>query len=153
MTLTSRGIGVVDVAWLREVSELPIVVKGILTAEDAARAVDCGAAGIVVSNHGGRQLDRAVPALHALPEVVAAVAGACPVLLDGGVRDGGDVFAALALGANAVLVGRPALWALAVGGGPEVARLLAMLGEELEHTMALAGRPTLADIDRSAVTT
>jgi 4-hydroxymandelate oxidase len=75
------------------------------------------------------------------------------VLVDGGVRDGGDVFAALALGADAVLVGRPVLWALAVGGGPEVARLLTTLGEDLEHTMALAGRPTLADIDRSAVAT
>jgi 4-hydroxymandelate oxidase len=140
-----------DVAWLRDVSDLPIVVKGVLTAEDAERAVECGVAGIVVSNHGGRQLDRAIPSLHALPEIAAAVAGACPVLLDGGVRDGGDVFAALALGADAVLVGRPALWALAVGGGPEVGRLLATLAEDLEHTMALAGRPKLADIDRSAV--
>jgi 4-hydroxymandelate oxidase len=140
-----------DLAWLRGVTDLPLLLKGILTAEDAARAVDHGADGIIVSNHGGRQLDGAVPALRALPEVVAAVAGRCPVLLDGGVRHGRDMFIALALGASAVLVGRPALWALTVGGADAVAHLLTMLTDELAHTMALTGRPRLADIGRDAV--
>ncbi|GAA1408966.1 alpha-hydroxy acid oxidase [Catellatospora coxensis] len=140
-----------DLAWLRGRTELPLVLKGVLTAEDADRAVEHGVDAIVVSNHGGRQLDGAVPALRALPEVVAAVAGRCPVLLDGGVRHGRDVFIALALGASAVLVGRPALWALAVDGADGVAGLLTMLTGELEHTMALAGRPRLADIGRDAV--
>jgi 4-hydroxymandelate oxidase len=140
-----------DLAWLRGTSELPLVLKGILTGEDAERAVAHGVDAIVVSNHGGRQLDGAVASLHALTEVVDAVAGACPVLLDGGVRRGTDVFAALALGASAVLLGRPVLWGLACGGGDGVAGLLTMVREELAHTMALAGRPTLAAIDRAAV--
>jgi 4-hydroxymandelate oxidase len=140
-----------DLGWLRRQSELPLVLKGILTAEDAVRAVECGVDGVIVSNHGGRQLDGVEAGLDALPEVVRAVAGACPVLLDGGVRCGTDVFAALALGAAAVLVGRPVLWALAVDGGTAVTHLLSLLREDLVHTMALAGRPTLADIDGSAV--
>ncbi|WP_246157632.1 alpha-hydroxy acid oxidase [Catellatospora sichuanensis] len=140
-----------DLAWLRGRTDLPLVLKGVLTAEDADRAVEHGVDALIVSNHGGRQLDGAVPALRALPEVVAAVAGRCPVLLDGGVRHGRDVFVALALGASAVLVGRPALWALAVDGADGVAGLLTMLTGELEHTMALAGRPRLADIGRDAV--
>ncbi|OLB80380.1 MAG: alpha-hydroxy-acid oxidizing enzyme [Actinobacteria bacterium 13_2_20CM_2_71_6] len=140
-----------DLAWLREQTELPLVLKGILTAEDAVRAVEHGVDAIVVSNHGGRQLDRAVASLDALPEVVDAVAGACPVLFDGGVRRGSDAFIALALGASAVLVGRPVLWALAADGGAGVADLLRLLNDELAHTMALGGRPTLADIDRTAL--
>ncbi len=142
-----------DLAWLRSLTDLPLVLKGVLTAEDADRAVEHGADAIIVSNHGGRQLDGAVPALRALPEVVAAVAGRCPVLLDGGVRHGRDAFVALALGASAVLVGRPALWALAVDGADGVAHLLRLLTEELAHTMALAGRPRSADIGRDAVLT
>ncbi|HET6213433.1 MAG TPA: alpha-hydroxy acid oxidase, partial [Micromonosporaceae bacterium] len=138
-------------AWLREVSPLPLVLKGILTAEDAARAVAHGVDAIVVSNHGGRQLDGAVASLPALVEVVEAVSGSCPVLVDGGVRRGTDVFAALALGASAVLIGRPVLWALAAGGGTAVADLLTLLRDELAHAMALAGRPSLAGIDRTAV--
>jgi 4-hydroxymandelate oxidase len=140
-----------DVAWLRRLTTLPVLVKGILTAEDARLAVEHGVDGIVVSNHGGRQLDGAVPALVALPEVVAAVDGRIPVLVDGSVRSGRDVFVAIALGARAVLVGRPTLWALAVAGHEGVAAMLGMLTRELAHTMALAGRPRVADIDRSAI--
>jgi len=127
------------------------VLKGILTAEDAHRAAEHGVGAVVVSNHGGRQLDGAVPSLQALPEVVAAVAGRIPVLVDGGVRSGTDVFKALALGARAVLVGRPVLWALAHSGAAGVGGMLRLLREELEECMALAGRPRLADIDASAV--
>ena len=115
------------------------------------RAVQSGVDAVIVSNHGGRQLDGVPATLHALVEVSAAVRGACPVIMDGGVRGGADVFAALALGAAAVLIGRPALWALAVDGADGVGDLLELLGEELAHTMALAGRPTLAAIDRTAV--
>jgi 4-hydroxymandelate oxidase len=140
-----------DLAWLRERSDLPIVLKGILTAEDARLAVAHGVDAIIVSNHGGRQLDGAVPSLVALPEVVAAVDGACPVLFDGGVRSGGDAFAALASGAQLVFLGRPVLWGLAVGGAAGVAGLLDLGTGELAHTMALAGRPTLEAVDRSAV--
>jgi len=140
-----------DLAWLRARSPLPLVIKGILTGEDAARAVEHGAAAVVVSNHGGRQLDRAVASLDALPEVVDAVAGRCPVLVDGGVRSGTDVFVALALGASAVLVGRPVLWALAVDGAAGVTNVLDLMRSELASVMALAGRPTLASIDETAV--
>jgi len=140
-----------DLAWLKGLGDLPLVVKGVLTAEDAALAVEHGADAIVVTNHGGRQLDGAIPSLRALPEVVAAVAGRCPVLLDGCVRSGRDAFIALAMGASAVLLGRPVLWALAAGGSDGLQRLLGILKEELEHTMALTGRPSVARIDRSAV--
>lgn len=140
-----------DLAWLRSLSPLPLLLKGVLIAEDAVRAIDHGVDGLVVSNHGGRQLDGVLPSLEALPEVVRAVDGRCPVLFDGGVRHGSEVFAALALGADLVLVGRPVIWALAVDGAAGVDRLFTMLRGELAHTMALAGRPRLADIDRSAV--
>ena len=126
--------------WLRAISPLPLVVKGILSPEDARRAVDLGARAIVVSNHGGRQLDGAVATAVALPEVVAAVADSpAEVYVDGGLRRGEDVLAALALGARAVLVGRPALWALAVDGAKGVERLLTDLTDELTHAMQLAG--------------
>lgn len=140
-----------DLAWLKGLTELPLVLKGVLTAEDAALAVEHGVDAIVVSNHGGRQLDGAVPSLRALPEIVAAVGGRCPVLLDGGVRSGRDVFVALALGADAVLIGRPVMWALATGGANGVTEILNLLNTELEHTMALAGRPSVAHIDRAAL--
>ncbi len=140
-----------DLAWLRERTPLPVVLKGILTAEDALLAVEHGVDAVVVSNHGGRQLDNAVASLDALPEVVDAVAGRIPVLVDGGIRSGGAALAALALGADAVLVGRPVLWALAVDGAAGVTNLLDLLRTELVQAMALAGRPTLATIDRSAV--
>jgi 4-hydroxymandelate oxidase len=127
------------------------VLKGILTAEDAARAMRSTVDGVIVSNHGGRQLDGAVASLDALAEVVGAVGGACPVLFDGGVRCGADAFTALALGASAVLLGRPVLWALAAGGADGVGHLLRLLHEELVDTMVLAGRPVLADLDSSAL--
>ena len=119
--------------------ELPILVKGLITGEDAALAVEHGAAGVVVSNHGGRQLDSAPATIDALPEVVEAVDGRIPVLLDGGVRRGTDVAVALALGAEAVLVGRPALWGLAVNGEAGARRALEMLAGELRLALALLG--------------
>jgi isopentenyl diphosphate isomerase/L-lactate dehydrogenase-like FMN-dependent dehydrogenase len=139
------------VNWLRSLTSLPILLKGILTAEDAELAVQHGVAGIVVSNHGGRQLDSAVASIEALPEVVEAVNGHCEVYMDGGIRRGTDVLKALALGARAVLVGRPILWGLAVNGAEGVYHVLQLLRDELELSMALAGKPTLESIDRSLV--
>ncbi|MCI4348216.1 MAG: alpha-hydroxy-acid oxidizing protein, partial [Thermoplasmata archaeon] len=124
----------------------PLVVKGILTVEDARRAVAAGARAVVVSNHGGRQLDRAVATVDALPDVVAAVGARAEVYLDGGVRRGSDVLTALALGARGVGIGRPVLWALAAGGESGVSRLLSLLASELAVTMMLAGRRNLAEI-------
>lgn len=138
-----------DIAWLASETRLPVLLKGILTAEDAVRAVDAGAAGIVVSNHGGRVLDTVPATISVLPEIAAAVNGRIPLLLDGGVRRGTDVFKALALGASAILIGRPYVHALATAGALGVAHLLRTLREELEITMALCGCRTLADIDRS----
>ncbi len=138
--------------WLRSISRLPVIVKGIMTGEDAALAADHGVAGIIVSNHGGRQLDSVAPTIEVLPEVVTAVADRCEVYLDGGVRRGTDVLKALALGARAVLIGRPALWGLAADGAAGVARVLELLRTELERDMALAGRPTIASIDAALVT-
>lgn len=137
--------------WIASITTLPVLVKGILTAEDAALAVTHGVAGIIVSNHGGRQLDSAMATIEALPEVVETVAGRCEVYVDGGVRRGTDALKALALGARAVLLGRPALWALAVDGAEGVERALRLLHEELKLAMILSGRPTLASIDRSLV--
>ncbi len=136
-------------AQLREVTRLPLVVKGILTAEDARRAVDGGARAVVVSNHGGRQLDGAMTGLEALPEVAAAVGGRAEVYMDGGVRRGSDVLIALALGARGVGIGRPVLWALAVGGEAGVSRLLSLLNTELAVSMMLAGRRSIAEVDSS----
>jgi isopentenyl diphosphate isomerase/L-lactate dehydrogenase-like FMN-dependent dehydrogenase len=127
------------IPWLKSVTRLPVLVKGVLTAEDAARAVEAGADGVVCSNHGGRQLDGVAAALDALPGVLAGAAGRVPVLLDGGVRRGSDVLKALALGASAVLLGRPVLYALALDGERGVTQALAMLHAELRLAMALAG--------------
>ncbi len=140
-----------DLAWLRSLTDLPVLVKGVLTAADAELAVEHGAAGIIVSNHGGRQIDGAVPSLVALPSIVAAVDGRATVVFDGGIRSGRDAFVALALGAQAVLLGRPPLWALAAGGAEAVTRQLGLITSELEHVMALAGRPRLADLGPDAV--
>jgi 4-hydroxymandelate oxidase len=138
-----------DVDWLRSITRLPILLKGILTAEDAAIAVGRGIDGIVVSNHGGRQLDSVTASLDALPEVVAAAGERCEIYMDGGVRRGTDVLKALALGARAVMIGRPVLWGLAVGGAEGLGDVLAILKNELAFAMALSGRPTIADINRS----
>jgi len=137
------------VDWLRSLTKLPIILKGILTAEDALLALEHGVEGIIVSNHGGRQLDGALAGIEALPEVVEAVSGRCEVYVDGGIRRGTDVLKALALGARAVLVGRPIIWGLAVNGAEGVQHVLELLRRELEVSMMLAGRPTLASIDRS----
>ena len=126
--------------------DLPILVKGLITGEDAALAVEHGAAGVVVSNHGGRQLDNAPATIDALPEVVEAVDGRIPVLLDGGVRRGTDVAVALSIGAEAVLVGRPALWGLAVEGEAGARRVLEMLAEELRLALALLGAQSPSDL-------
>jgi lactate 2-monooxygenase len=137
-----------DLAYLREATSLPILVKGVLTAEDAVRALTAGVDGIVVSNHGGRQVDGAVAALDALIEVRAAVPEAT-VLVDGGVRGGADVVKAMALRANAVLVGRPYVYALAVGGEPGVAALIEQLAAETDLTLALLGASSIAEVDAS----
>ena len=137
--------------WLRSITTLPILLKGVLTAEDAKQAVEYGVEGIIVSNHGGRQLDTALASIEALPEVVEAVAGRCEVYMDGGIRRGTDVLKALALGARAVLVGRPILWGLAVNGAAGARHVLELLRDELEMAMVLSGRPTVASIDRSLV--
>ncbi len=139
------------VDWLHTITALPIILKGILTAEDALLALQHNVAGIIVSNHGGRQLDGAITSIEALPEIVEAVDRRCEVYLDGGIRRGTDVLKALALGARAVLIGRPALWGLAVNGAEGVHHVLELLRGELTLAMTLSGRPTIADIDRSLV--
>lgn len=135
-----------DVAWLRAETKLPVVVKGILSADDAVRAMEAGVAGLIVSNHGGRTLDTLPATIDVLPGIAHAVAGRVPLLLDGGLRRGTDVLKALALGASAVLVGRPVVYGLAVNGAYGVAHVLRLLRDELEVAMALAGCRTLADI-------
>ena len=140
-----------DLAWLISETKLPVVVKGILAPDDARRAIEAGAAGVIVSNHGGRTLDTAVASLDALPAVAEAAAGRVPLLLDGGIRRGTDVLKALALGASAVLVGRPIVHGLAVSGAFGVAHVLRLLRDEFEAAMALTGCRTLADIDRRRI--
>lgn len=140
-----------DLAWLRTVSTLPIVLKGILRADDAGHAAAEGVAAIIVSNHGGRQLDSTPPALEVLPEICDTVGDRVEVLVDGGVRRGTDVLKALALGAKAVLVGRPILWGLAVSGADGVARTLGLLIDELELAMGLCGASRVDQISRDLV--
>lgn len=134
-----------DIVWLRSITRLPVLLKGVLHPADATQAVAAGAAGVIVSNHGGRTLDTAPPTAVALPRVAQAVAGAVPVLVDGGIRRGTDVLKAMALGASAVLVGRPAVHGLAHAGAAGVAHVLRLLRDELEVAMALTGCKTLAD--------
>jgi 4-hydroxymandelate oxidase len=140
-----------DVEWLLAATKLPVLLKGILDPVDAIKAKDMGIAGLVVSNHGGRSVDTWPATIDALPRIVAAVDGAIPVLLDGGIRRGTDIYKAIALGATAVFVGRPYVYALSTAGALGVAHLIRLLREELEITMALCGRTTLAEIDRSAL--
>jgi len=141
-----------DIERFGELSGLPVVVKGVLRGDDAARCVEAGAAAVWVSAHGGRQADPVVASAHALPEVVAAVAGEVEVYADGGLRSGADVLTALALGARAVFVGRPVVWGLATGGSSGVSRVLAGLSAELAHTMALCGLPDVRSVPRDTVT-
>jgi lactate 2-monooxygenase len=136
-----------DLAWLRELTSLPLLAKGVLTAEDAVRAFDAGLDGIVVSNHGGRQVDGAIASLDALVEVRVAVGPDAPVLMDGGIRGGADVLKALALGANAVLLGRPYVYGLAVGGQPGVEAVLRQLAAETDLNLALMGGTVARELD------
>ncbi len=140
-----------DLAWLREQTKLPIVLKGILHPDDARRALDCGVDGILVSNHGGRQVDGALATLDALGPVVEAVGDAAPVLLDSGIRSGADAFKAIALGAQAVLLGRPPMWGLAVGGEDGVRTVLRSFLAELDLTLALSGNTTFDDVGPEAL--
>jgi 4-hydroxymandelate oxidase len=141
-----------DLKWLISITPLPVVVKGILRADDAKRAIDCGVSGIIVSNHGGRQLDTAVTGLEALPRIVAAVGKGTEIFVEGGLRRGTDIVKALAFGARAVLVGRPVLWGLAVGGQNGVEHILAILRRELDTAMALCGCASVADIGSDLIT-
>jgi L-lactate dehydrogenase (cytochrome) len=140
-----------DLRWIREAWAGPIVIKGVLTGDEARRAVDEGAAGVIVSNHGGRQLDGVPASIKALPEVVAAVNGRVEVLMDGGIRRGGDVVKAICLGARAVLVGRAYAWGLAAAGEAGVARALEILRADLERTLKLLGCASIRELDRSYV--
>lgn len=140
-----------DLRWLKKIWSGPIVVKGVLTGEDARRAVDEGAAAIVVSNHGGRQLDGAPPTLRALPEVVAAVNGQAEILMDGGIRRGSDIVKAICLGARAVLIGRAYAYGLAAAGQAGVSRALEILRVDLERTLRLIGCPSVSALNASYV--
>lgn len=145
------GVTWKDLAWLRSLVPLPLVVKGILRSDDAIRAVEVGADAIIISNHGGRQLDGAIATIDAVSEIVAAVGDRAEVLMDGGIRRGTDILKALALGAKAVLIGRPVLWGLAVAGETGVQHVLKILRDELSLAMALSGCRKLIDIDSSLV--
>ena len=152
-TLIDRAATWPYVEWLADHTPLPLVVKGIMTAEDARLCAEHGVRAIIVSNHGARQLDTTFASIEVLPEVVEAVDGKCEVYLDGGIRRGTDVLKALALGARAVLIGRPLFWGLAVDGEAGVQAVLGMLRDELEMAMGMCGRPTVASIDRSLLGT
>jgi L-lactate dehydrogenase (cytochrome) len=140
-----------DLSWIREHWRGPIVVKGVLTAEDAKRAVDEGAAAISVSNHGGRQLDGVRPSIRALPEVVAAVKGQAEVWMDGGIRRGSDIVKALCLGARAVLCGRAYAYALSAAGEQGVTQALKILRADVERTIRLLGCPSVQQLDESFI--
>jgi len=140
-----------EVAWVCENFDGPVLVKGVLTGEDCRRAAELGCRGVIVSNHGGRQLDGTPTPIEVLPEIVAAVGDRLEVLLDSGIRRGTDVVKALALGARAVLVGRPYVWGLALGGQEGVTHMLELLREELTRTLQLLGCASVEDLDPSWV--
>ena len=140
-----------DIDWLRSFARRPVLLKGVLNPDDAATAVKAGASGIIVSNHGARNLDTVPATIDALPLVVEKVAGRVPVLVDGGIRRGTDIIKAFALGASAVQIGRPYLWGLGISGAEGVTRVVEILRKEFEIAMALTGRPTIASIDRSVL--
>lgn len=142
-----------DVDWLASLTRLPLMLKGVLRGDDARRSLDHGVTGVLVSNHGGRQLDGAIPGIAALPEVVEAVAGQAEVYVDGGVRRGTDVVKSLALGARAVLVGRPVVWGLAWNGADGVTTVLEMLRAECESAMGLVGAPSVAELTADLIWT
>lgn len=141
-----------DLAFLRQQTQLPILLKGILHADDARKAIDAGMDGVIVSNHGGRQVDGAVASLDALPAIVEAVRGQLPILLDSGIRRASDVMKAVALGAQAVLLGRPYMWGLALGGEHGVREVLTNFLADLDLTLALSGYRSFAEVDASALT-
>ncbi len=145
------GLSFADIAWLAGRTDLPVLVKGVCSAEDARRALDAGVRGIVVSNHGGRQVDGGVAALDALPAVAAAVPSGVPVLFDSGIRTGADAVKALALGASAVLLGRPVMWGLALGGEAGVRHVLQTFLGELDNTLAMAGHRSARELSRDAL--
>ena len=138
-----------DIEWMKQQVSLPVVVKGLMSAEDAQIAVSAGADALVVSNHGGRILDFNRAALEVLPEIVAAVGAQVPVLLDSGIRSGGDIIKALALGAKAVLVGRPVAWGVAAFGAPGVERVYAILNEEMQRVLTMTGVASVADVSKA----
>jgi isopentenyl diphosphate isomerase/L-lactate dehydrogenase-like FMN-dependent dehydrogenase len=140
-----------DLRWMRDAWQGPIVVKGVHTGDDARCAIDAGADAVVVSNHGGRQLDGVAASLRVLPEVVTAVGGQVEVLMDGGIRRGSDIAKALCLGARAVLVGRAYAWGLGAAGGPGVSRAIEILRADLVRTMRLLGCGGVGELDRSYV--
>jgi 4-hydroxymandelate oxidase len=140
-----------DLAWLRGLSELPLILKGIIRPEDAILAREHGASGVIVSNHAGQGLRDSQPVAHALPAIVDAVGDDLEVLADSGIRSGADVLRALALGARSVLIGRPTLWGLTAGGAVGVEHVLRMLQAELAEVMAISGAPRVSDIDRSVL--
>ncbi|KAL0399548.1 UNVERIFIED_CONTAM: (S)-2-hydroxy-acid oxidase GLO2 [Sesamum radiatum] len=146
-----RTLSLKDMKWLQSITSLPILVKGVLTVEDTRIAIQNGAAGIIVSNHGARQLDFVPATIMVLEEVVKAAQGRVPVFLDGGVRRGTDVFKALALGASGVFIGRPVVFSLAAEGEAGVRKVLQMLREEFELTMALSGCRSLSEITRDHI--
>jgi 4-hydroxymandelate oxidase len=151
--ITDPSLSWKDLDWLLSFAKVPVLTKGVLNPDDADRAVKAGVRGIMVSNHGARNLDTVPATVHALPLIAEKVAGRVPVIVDGGVRRGTDVLKAIALGASTIMIGRPFLYALSVAGDAGVAKVLDILQRELQMAMALTGRPTIASIDRTVLWT